>query len=873
MHDVIVGRTKGDKEKFGTLGTVLLGKQYIQMGRNVSLANKIYLDVCRAHVFFICGKRGAGKCLHGDTLITLSDGAQVSIKDLENDKKGIFTLNNEFKIKEGSKSHFYKRPVNKLLELTLRSGKKIKVTPEHPLLTVKGWMPAEKLHLGARIATPRKIEAFGDTLLKESKVKLLAYLIAEGHLGNGFVLFSNKDEKIVGEFKDSILDFDKNLVIKKHSKESCFRVIEHKPRSTEKAERDAKGRFSQGSIFEHKSSLRKWLEIMNLYGKNSLQKFIPKEIFTLPKRQISLFLNRLFSCDGTIYKKQGHWFVSYCSSSDELINQVQHLLSRFGIVSRIRKKTVKYREKYVPTNELVCSGEHVSTFITEIGFYGIKEEKAAIALQESIKIVRNPNVDTIPKEIWDLYRPNSWAEIGRKIGYKHPKALRESTRYSPSRQKLLQIARADESELLEKFACSDIFWDEIVSLEFLEGSFIVYDLTVPETHNFVANDIIVHNSYTMGAITEGMASLDMSVRQNLSFILLDTMGIYWTMKYPNKKDTKLLAEWGFKGQGLDVKIFTPYKYFEQYKKEGIPTDYPFSMNASELDSSDWQMTFELDPNNPTSILIERTIHELRDKEDLFTIDDIIAALKADKDADKNARDAAVNRFMTTKGWGLFAEKGMKGTGLNELALGGKVTVLDVSCYATMPGGWKIKHLIVGLVAQKLFIQRMVARKKEEHDQLKSSMHYFSDDVAKQKRKMPLVWLVIDEAHEFLPRTGSNPATEPLVTILREGRQPGISLILATQQPGKIHTDVMTQSDTVLSHRITARLDVEALGMLMQSYMREGLDGHINNLPRSHGACVMFDDTNERMYSMQVRPRFTWHGGESPSALMEKKKGI
>src|SRR3989338_8019882 len=61
-------------------------------------------------------------------------------------------------------------------------------------------------------------------------------------------------------------------------------------------------------------------------------------------------------------------------------------------------------------------------------------------------------------------------------------------------------------------------------------------------------------SYTMGGIAEGLADLPKEVRQNLSFIMLDTMGIYWTMKYPNKQDEELLAEWGFKPKGLDVKI-------------------------------------------------------------------------------------------------------------------------------------------------------------------------------------------------------------------------------------------------------------------------------------------------------------------------------
>jgi hypothetical protein len=122
----------------------------------------------------------------------------------------------------------------------------------------------------------------------------------------------------------------------------------------------------------------------------------------------------------------------------------------------------------------------------------------------------------------------------------------------------------------------------------------------------------------------------------------------------------------------------------------------------------------------------------------------------------------------------------------------------------------------------------------------------------------------------LPNKGKTAASDALITILREGRQPGISLILATQQPGKIHTDVMTQADVVLSHRLTAKIDTEALGTIMQSYMREGLDKQLNNLPRVKGAGIIFDDTNERLYPMKIRPRFTWHGGEAPNAMKEKK---
>lgn len=374
-------------------------------------------------------------------------------------------------------------------------------------------------------------------------------------------------------------------------------------------------------------------------------------------------------------------------------------------------------------------------------------------------------------------------------------------------------------------------------------------------------------SYTMGVIAEGMASMSLNIRQNLSIILLDTMGIYWTMKYPNHKEEKLLNKWNLESKPLDIKIYTPTGYYHKFKEEGIPTDEPFSIKPSELSSEDWCMTFEVEPLGPMGVLIERTINQLKDATPSYSIEDIIKTIKKDIRSDKNVVDAVENLFLNALSWGLFDEEG---TPLKDLATGGQVTVLDVSCYAFLPNGWKIKSLVIGLVSQKLFIQRMEARKKEEFEDVNQSVHYFTAE-KKDKQQMPLVWLVVDEAHEFLPRTGKTLATDPLVTILREGRQPGLSLILATQQPGKIHTDVMTQSDTVISHRITTKIDIDALSMLMQSYMRDSLNRMFDDLPRMKGAALVFDDTNERMYPVQIRPRFTWHGGESPTAYHKKEK--
>jgi len=374
-------------------------------------------------------------------------------------------------------------------------------------------------------------------------------------------------------------------------------------------------------------------------------------------------------------------------------------------------------------------------------------------------------------------------------------------------------------------------------------------------------------SYTMGAIAEGMAALPKEVSSNIAVLIFDTMGIYWTMKYPNHKDEDLLKQWNLEGKGLDVTLYTPTGYFKEYKEKGIPTDFPFSLKPSELAPSDWCKVFEIDPNKAEGVLLERVIHLLRKTKKEYSLKDIVTAIKGDKKSDKNTQELVENLFEKAKTWGLFS---IKGTKIKDLIQGGKVTVLDISCYATIPGSWGIKAMVIGMVSQRLFIERMIAKKGEEYAAVHKAERFFAEE-EEAKKKMPLVWLMLDEAHEFLPNVGETAASDALITVLREGRQPGISLVLVTQQPGKIHTDVMTQADTVIAHRLTAKLDVEALGTLMQSYMRRGLDQELNVLPDTKGAALIFDDLNEKMYPMQVRPRFTWHGGEAPIAMEKVKK--
>jgi len=370
-------------------------------------------------------------------------------------------------------------------------------------------------------------------------------------------------------------------------------------------------------------------------------------------------------------------------------------------------------------------------------------------------------------------------------------------------------------------------------------------------------------SYSIGVLAEELSNLPDEVKANIAPLIFDTMGIFWTMKYKNEKEIFLLEEWQLKPKNLPVNIWIPKGYIEEYEKRGI-TARRFALGVSELGIEDWLSIFNLQMTEPVSILIQRTLSRFNKKS--FDLDDIINQIKAEKESDEKTKKSAIALFEAAKSWKVFANKDEKSTRISELIQAGKTSILDLSVYSST-STFNVRALIIGLIAKKLFMQRILARKKEEID---SIQHGFSNS---EKKEMPLVWLFIDEAHEFLPMNEKTPASNALIQILREGRQPGISLVLATQQPGVIHRDVMTQSDIIISHRLTNQKDLQALNEMMQTYLLENIQKSMNALPNLKGSAIILDDNSERLYPIKIRPRFTWHGGEAPKALSEKKEEI
>ena len=365
-------------------------------------------------------------------------------------------------------------------------------------------------------------------------------------------------------------------------------------------------------------------------------------------------------------------------------------------------------------------------------------------------------------------------------------------------------------------------------------------------------------SYSIAVIAEEISNLPKEVGKNIAPLIFDTMGIFWTMKYKNERERELLDKWELEPKELPANIWVPLGYFEEFEKKGIPVTNKFALAVSELNIEDWLSIFNLTMIEPISVLIQKIITNLKEKES-FDLEDIIQEINK-QETTEELKQSATALFVAAKSWKIFATNQDTSTKINQLIQGGTTSVLDLSMYSST-SGFNVRALVIGLVSKKLFNQRIMARKKEEIENVNRG-------TPSEKKEMPLVWLFIDEAHEFLPADKQTPASNSLIQILREGRQPGLSLVLATQQPGVIHRDVMTQSDIVLSHRLTNKKDIEALNEIMQTYLLESLTQSMNNLPDSKGSAIILDDNSERLYPIKVRPRFTWHGGEAPQAIKE-----
>jgi replicative DNA helicase len=245
------------------------------------------------------------------------------------------------------------------------------------------------------------------------------------------------------------------------------------------------------------NGLRLWLEDLGLWGSAAKDKFVPDIVFRTPPEELALFLNRLFATDGwATVLASGQAQLGYCTVSKKLAKQVQHMLLRFGVVAALCERSVKYGESRRRAFQLnITEPRSMRTFVEEIGIFG--KEAALGRVRRALEGKRpHTNRDLIPREAWKLVDRGrdgkSWASVSRRMGFGPGHNLHVGTR-AISRDRMYRFAEALGDQRLRELAESDVYWDEIVSIEPL-GMEQVYDLTIPGTHNFVANDVCVHNT-------------------------------------------------------------------------------------------------------------------------------------------------------------------------------------------------------------------------------------------------------------------------------------------------------------------------------------------------------------------------------------------
>ncbi|MEG4445590.1 replicative DNA helicase [Microcoleus sp. AT9_B5] len=511
----------------------------------------------RSDLIIVAARPAMGKCQAASTVILESDGTVSTIEQIYQKRQAeLLTLGEDWQFHLTRPSAFIDDGIKPVFRVTTRLGRFIETTITHPFLTIKGWRQLREIQVGDKIAVPRRMNVFGKETIRDCEVKLLAYLIGDGCLTRSAPKFTNGNTAILQDFAEAATSFGglKLRFSEQEKRTPEYYVMGDREGNTEKIElfgwnlqkllekrnlyvQELAQKLEvspvlawswvQGIAFpnqelfsriceilevepkqltgpgmdaintKHKNPLRHWLEELGLMGKNAHEKTVPEIVFKLQRSQVALFLNRLFSTDGwATVLTSGQSQLGYCSVSEGLARHVQHLLLRFGIIAALKKRSVKYKNTRRPAWQIdITDAKSIKTFISEIGIFG--KEVALFKVKEALENKEyQTNRDLIPVEAWEylaLAKGNeSWASLAKRAGIKGHSNIHVGKR-ALSRERFLVLATALDNLWLKQLADSEVYWDEIVSIEPM-GNKQVYDLTIPETHNFVANDICVHNT-------------------------------------------------------------------------------------------------------------------------------------------------------------------------------------------------------------------------------------------------------------------------------------------------------------------------------------------------------------------------------------------
>ncbi len=228
---------------------------------------------------------------------------------------------------------------------------------------------------------------------------------------------------------------------------------------------------------------------------------MPAKVFNQSLPAIAVFLRHLWATDGCVHLSHGvsHYAnVYYASSSEGLAQDVQSLLLRIGITARIARHSQgsKGRDQF---HVGINGRDDIISFLAIVGVLGVNKVAHKTAILEYFSTrAANTNRDVIPASAWRLQVLPAMAAAG--INARDMRAGL-GTSYSGSgiceqnlgRERARKLAEVVGSDELELLSISDVYWDVINAIS-PDGEEDVYDLTVEDLHNFVAGNVIAHNS-------------------------------------------------------------------------------------------------------------------------------------------------------------------------------------------------------------------------------------------------------------------------------------------------------------------------------------------------------------------------------------------
>lgn len=494
-------------------------------------------------------------CLAGDTLIVRADsGALCRIANLVGETNiPVYSLDENNKIVVRRISRVFSSGRKQLYQLKFRSGRSIKATSNHKFRLYNSWLPLGEIKPGMRLAQPRKLAyALAENLdLTDDHLIVFAHMVGDGcYVARQPIHYTSADIeniKVVSSSAKRAFGIDARITMQNN----WFHLYLPSPY------RLARGRYHP---------FKQWLTKLGLDFQRSYQKYLPNQLFLCSDRQIKLFLHHLWATDGCISCSDTNVSIYYATTSPILAEQVQHLLLRQGIQSTVREQQQRKGAKiYRPIYHVTLQGKvNQELFLQTIGCFGARGRSVTKSLSLLAKMKSNPNVDSFDSSVWsEMIIPSkkrtdiTWREFQQRLG----NAYCGSTLYKAglSRDRLSRVASILADPKLASLAESNLFWDEVIEIEPL-GVEEVFDATVPGTHNFVANDIVVHNS----------------IEQDADVVIFIYRDDYYHKDAENKGITELLVRKHRNGPIGDVELlFIPEqtRFRSVDRKRGAPPSH------------------------------------------------------------------------------------------------------------------------------------------------------------------------------------------------------------------------------------------------------------------------------------------------------------